>query len=180
MKKIILILILVLLVAGVIFLLWKQNQRKALQNEKEQFAFVEQLNAELFQKLPDSMIFQISGFTYEVKYERQEYQDIVGRQTLNKVYDAIKNQTIYDLYLKTDKFDLYMESDDYGIYTISKEPLLIKDFRVTLYIYFKGGSLTKNKLERMETVYKFEVFEKLKDQWYKVVFIENSGRNFNL
>lgn len=180
MRKKVIISGLVLLLLGAILILWKSNEKKTEQNAKEQFALIEDLNNKLFEKLPDSIIFQISGFNHSMKYERKEYENIVGKQILKEVYDAIKSKKLYDVYVKTDLYDMYVESNDYAIYTISSEPLPIKDYRITEYVYFKEGSLTKSKFESMEAVDKFEVFEKVKEKWYKVVFIKNSGRNLNL
>ncbi len=179
MRKIILISGVIMLVAAIV-LFRKQTKAQVLKNEKEQFSFIEKMNNKLFEKLPDSIIFQISGLKYTMNYEKKEYGSIVGKQTLKDVYAAIKSKKIYEVYVKTDRYDLYVESDDYAIYTISSEPLPIKDHRVTEYVYFKEGSLTKRKFRDMESVDKFEKFEKIKDQWYKVVFIKNSGRNLNL
>lgn len=170
----------ILLIFSLIFLFYNFFSQKREPDEKTQFALIQKLNTELFEKLPDSTIFQISGFNHTIKYEREEFQEIIGKQTMDEIYNEIKRKNIYDIYVKTDKFDMYVDSDDYAIYTLKNEPLLIKDFRVTQYIYFKGGTLTKSKLERMEKIYKFEEFKKIKDKWYKVVYIENSGRSFNL
>lgn len=165
----------------------KKNENRI--NSVSSFSDIEKLNTDLFASTPDSTVITISGFKGSKRSEINEYQNLIGLSLVNRIFSLIEDKIIKDLYLKkgkfiylktsTEKFVMYSDFGDYSIYTIETNPLLIKDFRVIQYVYFKDDNLTKYKFKKMETVYKLEKLEKIKPQWYKVTFTRNSGRSLN-